>query len=194
MKYRPLAAEFLGTFLLAFLVRTSFDVQAIPTPVVAGLTLGMIVYMFGGISGAHVNPAVTLGLAAVRKIKPIDATFYIIAQLLGGGLAFVAGNALELSVVASTATEPLVYFGETLGAAILVLGVASVVFGKTPADASGLTIGTSLALGAIAASAYANGVVNPAVAIGVGSVSVAYIVAPLIGGIIAAWGYRALVR
>ncbi len=195
MKTHAYAAELLGTFLLALLVRLSIGSNfPVPTPVVAGLTLGLLVYMFGSISGAHVNPAVTLGLAAIRKISWNDAGIYIVMQLVGGFLAMIVGTALtgvELSLNANTTT--LGGVAEAVGAGILVLGVASVVYGKAPKEASGLTIGTALALGALAASSVSNGVVNPAVALGIGSLSVPYVVGPLLGGVVAAFGYRALI-
>ncbi|MSR67955.1 hypothetical protein EXS65_03995 [Candidatus Peribacteria bacterium] len=196
MNIRPYAAECLGTFLLALLVHLSIGADfPVPTPVIAGLTLGLLVYMLGGISGAHVNPAVTIGLASIGKISWPEAGRYIVAQLLGGGLALMFGKALlgaPLSIIAGNSVMILV--AEALGAAILVLGVSSVVHGKAPHDASGLTIGTSLALGAMAASVQANGVVNPAVALGIGSLSAAYIIGPLVGGIVAAQLYQALAK
>lgn len=195
MKTHAYVAELLGTFLLALLIRLSLSAGfPVPTPVVAGLTLGLLVYIIGPVSGAHVNPAVTLGLAAIRKISWNDAGVYVVMQLLGGFLAMVVGNSLT-GIRFTLGAENTVTAGiaEAMGAAILVLGVSSVVFGKTPKDASGLTIGTALTLGALAASTVSNGVVNPAVALGIGSLSVAYVVGPLLGGVVAAFGYRALI-
>lgn len=195
MKTYAFAAELLGTFLLALMVRLSLGSNfPVPTPIVAGLTLGLIVYVLGPVSGAHVNPAVTVGLAAIRKISWNDAGIYIVMQLIGGFLAMVVGNALTGAHIAlSVGSTMEIGIAEALGAAILVLGVSSVVFAKTPKDASGLTIGTALTLGALAASSVSNGVVNPAVALGIGSLSVAYVVGPLLGGVVAAFGYRALI-
>ncbi len=195
LNYHAYAAELVGTFLLAFMVHMGVGGSLpVATPVIAGLTLGLIVYMFGAISGAHVNPAVTLSLASIGKISPKDAAVYIVMQFIGGFLALLAGNALlggGLTVAAGNTT--LVAVAELIGAAILVLGVSSVVHGKVTQSASGLTIGTALTVGVLAASAGSNGVVNPAVALGIGSLSVSYVLGPIVGGIIAAWGYRALV-
>ncbi len=196
LNYHAYAAELVGTFLLAFMVHMGVGGSLpVATPVIAGLTLGLIVYMFGAISGAHVNPAVTLGLASIGKISPKDAAAYIVMQFIGGFLALLAGNVLlggQLSVVADNTT--LVAVAELIGAAILVLGVSSVVHGKVTQSASGLTIGIALTVGVLAASAGSNGVVNPAVALGIGSLSAAYVLGPIVGGVLAAWGYRALVR
>lgn len=196
MNYRAYAAELVGTFLLAFMIRISIagGYLAVSTPVTAGLTLGLIVYMFGAISGAHVNPAVTIGLASIGKIKPKEAGFYVIAQVTGGLLAFFAGNAFVGTLTLEVGNTTMIAIAELIGAAVLVLGVSSVVHGKVSDTASGLTIGTALTLGVLGASAGSLAVVNPAVAIGIGSLSAAYILGPIAGGIIAAWGYRALAR
>ncbi len=191
------AAELLGTFLLAFMVKLSVTSQLpLPTPVIAGLTLGLGVYMLGSISGAHLNPAVTIALASVRKIPVLDAVWYVGAQLSGGYIALLAAEALtgvHLVPAIADATQGIVA-AEALGAAILVLGVSSVVWGKAPHDAAGLTIGTALALGAMCASTVSAGIVNPAVALALGSFSVAYIVGPIVGGVVAAWGYKAIAK
>lgn len=196
MNYRAYAAEFVGTFLLAFMVHLGVGGSLpVPTPVIAGLTLGFIVYLFGGISGAHVNPAVTIGLSSIGKMKPKDAGIYVVCQLIAGYVAYLAGNAFlggHLSVAAANTT--VVAVAELIGAAVLVLGVSSVVHGKAPQAVSGLTIGTALTLGVLAASAQSNGVLNPAVALGIGSFNAAYLLGPIAGAVLAAWGYRELAK
>ena len=81
-------AEFIGTFLLAFSVLVSTGlITRIGTPALAALVLGFCVYTLGMVSGAHLNPAITLAVFSVRKIGVQDALGYIIAQLAGAGLA-----------------------------------------------------------------------------------------------------------
>lgn len=141
------------------------------------------------------NPAVTVGLWSIKKISSKDAALYVVAQFIGAALAMWAGDAMTGNAVALLTDDSVVtVLAEALGAAILVLGVSSVVHGKAPSEASGLTIGTALTLGASAASVLSNGVVNPAVALGIHSFSVAYVVGPLIGGVVAAWGYKWLTQ
>ncbi len=192
MNYRAYVAELLGTFLLALLVHLAIQGNfPTPVPFIAGLTLGLVVYMLGGISGAHVNPAVTIGLASIGKVSVKDACGYVIAQFIGAFLALKLGNAMLGAPLLLNAGNTLwIGIAEALGAAVLVLGVSSVVHGKAPAPASGLTIGTALALGAYAASTLSNGVLNPAVALGIGSLSLAYVLGPIVGGVLAAWGYK----
>ena len=84
------AAELLGTLLLVLFIGSILSTAAglgVTDFAVIGLlhvfVLGMLVATLGGTSGAHFNPAVTIALAAVRKIKPPDAVIYIVMQLIG---------------------------------------------------------------------------------------------------------------
>ncbi len=81
---------------------------------------------------------------------------------------------------------------ELLGAALFLFGIAAVVLGAVPAAASGLVIGGSLFLGIHFAAHTSNGVLNPAVALGIGSFSLAYIWGPIAGAIVGALLYRLL--
>ncbi len=194
MKLRVYAAELVGTFVLALVVRTAIISGAgMMTPLFAGLALGLSVYAIGGISGAHCNPAITLALFSVRKIKPVPTLCYIVAQCIGGLLALLVSQAFTgVSDLMLTVDMGLaVGLSEALGAALLAWAVSSVVFGKTPEDASGITIGTGLALGIVIATG-SNGILNPAVALALGSVNVMYVAGPVVGAVLAAWGYRAV--
>ncbi len=183
------AAELLGTFILALTVSISISLGAkspFPTPVMAGLALGICVYTLGAISGTHINPAITIGLATIGKISPKDAGIYLVAQFAGGGLAIAVARFLIPLAPAVTATDTAgVFVAELLGTFLLAIGVASVVHGKAPNEASGLTIGGSLLLGVSAASSVSNGVLNPAVALAIGSLSLTYVLGQIIGAVIA---------
>lgn len=192
MNYRAYVAECIGTALLTFavLVTAHYDL-ALATPVAAGLTLCLFVYTIGPISGSHINPAVTLGLWSIAKIKSDEAVKYILAQLVGAIVALQLVSFLGLNVANVVATDSFsVGIAEALGASILVFGICSVVYGKVSDTASGLVIGGSLLLGIIAAASFSNGVLNPAVAIGIGSVSLTYLLAPVVGGVLAAQLYK----
>ena len=80
--------EFIGTFLLAAGIIIS---QGQPIGVM--FILMSIVLIAGGISGAHVNPLITIGAWATRRINTIKAIFYIVAQVLGAMVAFMLLNA-----------------------------------------------------------------------------------------------------
>ena len=196
MRVRPLIAELFGTFVLALLVRLSLGAtMPLATPVLAALTLGFLVYAIGPVSGAHVNPAVTIGLWSIGKIKPVDAIGYIVSQCVGAFLALtIAPVLVSVMPALTTATTKLPAFGEAAGAALFVFGIASVVYGKAPASLSGVVVGTALLLGVLVASTVSLGILNPAVAFVLGSLSVPYIVGPIAGAIVGAWAYRLLSR
>jgi MIP family channel proteins len=98
-------AEFLGTLLLVFFIGMVLAVQSkaglgYTEFAVIGLVhvfvLATLVYVYGGTSGAHFNPAVTVALAALRKIRPADALIYILVQLSGAIAAALLVKALLL--------------------------------------------------------------------------------------------------
>ncbi len=187
--------EALGTGALTLIVGLSLAGQLpVPTPVLAALTLGLFVYTVGHLSGTHINPAVTLGALSIGKIEAKTAALYILAQGVGAFCALlVLGQFVELPelVVASTA---VIGVAEFLGTFFFTFGIAAVVYGKTPSALSGVVVGGSLLLGiGIAAGLGSNGVLNPAVAFGVGSFGVMYVVAPILGAVCGMQAYKHLV-
>ncbi len=189
MNLKALAAELFGTFGLSLAVIVSINSPGFPvgTPVIAGLTLGLFVYTIGPISGCHINPAVTLGLAAIRKVDMKTAGTYIVAQFLGATLAIGVGSLLfaapEVLVWAESAS---VGAAEALGAMIFLFGIAAVVLGRVPESMSGIVVGGSLMIGILWAAQASNAVLNPAVAFSLGSLSLAYIWGPILGAIVGA--------
>lgn len=189
-------AELIGTFGLTLLVSLTL-MSGVPeaVPFLAAITVAIFVYTIGGISGCHINPAVTIGLWSVKKIQKLDVVGYLVAQFLGAFLAMYVTSFLVGSSPTSIAEDlPAVALAEAIGTMFLVFGVSSVVYGKTSSGASGVTIGGSLLLGILVSSTVSNGVLNPAVAVGIGSVSVTYLLAPVVGGILAAQLYRWLAK
>ncbi len=198
---RAYAAEFLGTAILTLLVSLSLvRTLLVPTPIVAGLTLGMIVFAFGPVSGVHVNPAVTLSLLSIKKITPREAGFYILAQIAGALLAMLLTFVLTGMIPALYPKDALdlhtlqVVLAEAFGAFVFVSGICAVVYGKVKPEFGGFVVGGSLLMGILLASGISNGVLNPAVALGIGSLSLSYVIGPIIGGCSAAWAYRWIVR
>jgi aquaporin Z len=72
--------EFLGTLFFVLGIIGAIASSSVLTPLYIGLTLAVVVYMCGPVSGGHVNPAVTIGLLANKKIAPQEAVKYIVAQ------------------------------------------------------------------------------------------------------------------
>jgi glycerol uptake facilitator-like aquaporin len=99
---RELLAEGLGTFLLLFLVvgsgisaeRLALDpaVALFAHAIVVGAGLGVLIVVFGPISGAHFNPIVTLSLWQARIVGPAAVGPYVAAQLVGGALGVILAN------------------------------------------------------------------------------------------------------
>lgn len=196
MKLQKYLAELIGTFFLTLAVSLSLLYTApLATPLIAGITLGLFVFTVGSISGAHLNPAVTIGLASIRKISLKDAALYIVAQIIGALLAMLAvkglsGQGLEILADNKITTG----IAEAIGAFILIFGVSSLVHEKADGDVSGLIVGSSLFLGISLTSGFSNGVLNPAVAIGIGSISAMYLLAPIVGTVAGAWIYKLLIK
>ena len=140
-----LIAEALGTFTLALAVLTSIQMGGamVATPVLAGLVLALFVYTIGSKSGSHINPAVTLGLWSINKIKTNDAVAYIVAQILGALVAFgVASTLMDSAPTLGMAPESMsVFIAELIGALLFGFGIAAVVYGKVRDDMSGMVIG-----------------------------------------------------
>lgn len=179
-------AEFIGTFLLA-----AAFVAGQGQPISVLFALVGIVLIIGAISGAHVNPIVTVGAWVTKKITSIRAIAYLVAQVLGAMLALVVLNAyvgsaapvdeqaamfgqgaatLFTSTPLPDGKEWAVLFAELLGATIFAFAYASVLREKRERLSAAFTIGLGMFIGlAVAGSAaiYVGGgtILNPAVAI-----------------------------
>ncbi len=188
-----LIAEFIGTFLLA---AAYIDLQGSPL-YVAFVAVG-IVLLIGGFSGAHLNPAVTVGAWITRRIKGSRAIGYIVAQLLGALAAWATLTGFLQATVTDATTgtaattlyhgatlisgkEWYIFFAELLGTAIVAFSVATALRTQGSKLVRGFTIGFGLLIGlAIAVSATAPllsvastgfTVLNPAVAFSLNAVT-----------------------
>jgi aquaporin Z len=134
-------AEFVGTFLLATVV-----IAASGQPLFVMFAALAIVLVVGGVSGAHLNPALTVGALATRRVNLTRAVCYVIAQVLGALLALIVLNAFisaapEVSHQAqqfgqasptlfkapdiAKGKEWVVLAAELLGSVVLAFGVAA---------------------------------------------------------------------
>jgi len=185
-------AETLGTMTLTLVVALSIVTNfPIPTPVLAGLVLLLFVYSIGHISGTHINPAVTIGLWSIKKIKSSDACLYLLSQGIGAGIALLLVSSTVGAPVLVVSNSLHIGLVEALGTFFFTFGIASVVYEKTPSLMSGLVIGGSLLLGiTIAATLGSNGVLNPAVAFGIKSFNLMYLFGPILGSILGMQTYK----
>jgi len=209
-------AELIGTFLLVFFItsvvvlflstgeQASFGTDfAVIGLVHAFLLFGLIV-MFGVVSGGHFNPAVTLAAAAIRRISPIDALIYILAQLSGGVLGALLCKGLLLDEGRAThygaaTVSPILgnnFRGsivEAIGTFCLVLVILAAVFSrKSFKEWAPLAIGTTLGFIVMVGGPLTGGSFNPARWFGpalVGNEWGAvwpYLVGPIVGSLLAA--------
>src|SRR5215217_152496 len=212
-------AELVGTFILVF-GGTAVAVGAIlsrPTAgapydslavaLAFGLALAAVVASIGHVSGAHVNPAVTLGMAAARRFPWNYTPIYIGAQLVGAVLAALAtwltfgGPARSKANLAATYPAQGVgdlqaFVVEILITFILVFVVISVATDdRAPAAIAPIAVGFALAVGVFIAGPVTGGAVNPVRALGPMIVADdltsawLYILGPIIGGVLAALFY-----
>ena len=213
-------AELVGTFILVF-GGTAVAVAAIlsrPTAggaygslaiaLAFGLALAIVVASIGHVSGAHVNPAVTLGMAAVKKFPWNYVPIYIAAQLVGAVLAALATwltfggpGRSEANLAATYPAQGVgdlqAFVVEILITFILVFVVIAVATDdRAPAAIAPIVVGFALAVGVFIAGPVTGGAVNPVRALGpmlvAGDLTSAwlYILGPIIGGVLAALLYQ----
>jgi glycerol uptake facilitator protein len=219
-------AELVGTFLLVLFIALVVSVYArkgISTPefAVIGLLhaflLMMLIQTLGGVSGAHFNPAVTIGLASVRKISSRDAAGYIAVQIIGA----IAGAALAKLILDELPGGPSLgnpsvgslLAGKTiLGALCELVGTFALVWAimgvavnpRADADWAGFVIGATLGFAVLVFAPLTGAGLNPARALGpaiiagefvggFGKFAIVYLLGPAIGGLLAAVGYKLLV-
>jgi glycerol uptake facilitator protein len=220
-------AEFLGTFTLVFAVTMVIVLFVTPgggggsdwavVGLVHAFVLLLIVHSIGSVSGAHVNPAVTLALAAIRKIRINDAVVYILLQLSGGvagalvtkfilsdqiadgtttpggASAEVGTPALNHTLIGGSAQGAVL---EGIGAFVLVWAITAVAVNPRAArDWAGWVIGATLGLIVMIGGPVTGGSFNPARWFGPALVSGSwddawlYIIGPIVGGVLGAVSY-----
>src|SRR3954469_8840149 len=218
MPLRRAGAEFVGTFVLVLggvgaAVIAGDKIGFLGVSFAFGLSLLAMAYAVGPISGCHVNPAVTVGLAIAGKLPPKDVPGYVIAQIAGA----IAGAGLVLLIAqgSSAGYDPGAaglaangfgdhspghyglaagFVAEVVLTFLLVFTVLGATDAKAPAGFAGLLLGPALTLIHLVGIPITNTSVNPARSIGpalfVGGWAIGqlwlFIVAPLAGGVLGA--------
>jgi len=172
---KKLVAEFLGTFALVFAGTGAIVINHVSGGVIGhagiALTFGLIVlamiYTFGDVSGAHLNPAVTTAFAAARRFPWSRVPAYMLAQVLGALSAsailralFPADETLGATLPAGTALQSFIL--EIILTFLLMLVVLSVSTGaKEKGITAGIAIGAVIALEAMFAGPICGASMNP---------------------------------
>jgi aquaporin Z len=192
----------------------------VATALAFGLTLLALVYLIGPISGCHVNPAVTLGALLARRISLAEAVGYWIAQFAGGivGALVLWGTFSTSPLYSRTVTglgtdgygsKSLIHIGvggafifEVILTAIFVFVVLRVTSATANAVTAAIAIGLTLTVVHLVGIPVTGTSVNPARSLGpalvVGGTALSqvwlFIVAPLVGGVLAAGLHELLYR
>lgn len=213
-------AELVGTYILVFAGCGAIIVESltgamghIGIALVFGMVVTAIIYTFGHISGAHLNPAVTLSFAFNKEISYKDASYYTLFQITGAILAILTLALLFLEERKSI--EALAYYGTTLPRGswyqsfifeilltfILMLVIyGSAVHGKAIKSFAGIAIGFTVGIEAMFAGPITGASMNPARSIAPALVSGnlselwIYIVAPILGALLAGIFYAYIIE
>lgn len=178
-------AEMVGVYVLTLGVIASLaGTVGIPTPLIAAATVGLFVYAIGSLSGAHLNPSVSIGLWLEKEISLEEMVRYVIFQVLGAVLATLTAGLMNWTWQISADNSVYTIVAEALGTSLLGFGVMTVVLGRVSKGLSGIVIGGFLLLGILIAAVSSNGVLNPAVAVGIKSTSISYLIGPIVGAVI----------
>jgi aquaporin Z len=192
----------------------------VATALAFGLTLLALVYLIGPISGSHVNPAVTIGALLTGRIPLVEAVGYWIAQFAGGIVGALAlwGTFATSPMYSRTTTglgtdgygsKSMIHIGvggafifEVVLTAIFVFVVLRVTSETANAATAAIAIGLTLTVVHLVGIPVTGTSVNPARSLGpaivVGGTALSqvwlFIVAPLVGGVLAAGLHRLLYR
>ncbi len=190
-------AEFLGTALLVFVgcgivVTTLLLIQGIAVPsgndfnkgidiaawlvlsLAFGLPIMVLVYVFGNVSGTHINPAISIALWATKRLPTVDMLVYLVAQFVGaaiGALGIVAvwgTRAVTIGNLGATSMFPGVSYWQAIVAEfictfiLMVAVMATAVDKRTPGGWAGLVIGTAATIALLLEGNITGGSINPA--------------------------------
>jgi aquaporin Z len=191
-KVAMLVAEFLGTGFLTLVVlsvqRSTIGI-AYFVALAAGLLVATMSYVFTNVSGAHFNPAITIGAAVTRRVRILPAITYIVAQLLGAWAAYGVYTYFVNSSLQQIGGHFTlrVMVAEAVGAFIFTFIWAAVAAQRLQASLAG----AALTLGILVASVASIGFINPAVALGARAWEIwgsmgwgTYAAGPVVGGIV----------
>lgn len=206
------AAEALGTFALVFAGTLAMVVDDVSGGAIShagvaatfGLVVMAMIFAVGDVSGAHLNPAVTFGFWAARRLPLREVSPYVTAQCLGALLASLAVSLLFREHARLGATLPSGALGQSFALEIvlsffLMFVILSVTTGAAErGQLAGIAIGGTVALCSLAGGPISGASMNPARSLGPAVVSGAlsvlwiYLSAPLLGAGLAVAGCRAV--
>lgn len=211
MNYKKYIAEFIGTFFLVLVVSmvTLTKVQSDIQPIAVGVTLMVMIFANGHLSGAHFNPAISLAFYLRSKITGMEFLFYGVVQIIGGvGAAFIASLlvSVKLKQIPLPFADVPLFFGigqafaaEAIGTFALTWVVLNVATSKALDGNNfyGLAIGLTQTAMIYAFGSVSGGFFNPAIAAGLSAIQLInyqnfwiYLLACSIGATFAAYTFK----
>ncbi|MCB9252062.1 MAG: MIP family channel protein [Flavobacteriales bacterium] len=211
---RKYAAEFLGTYILVFCGTGAILIDALTggsightgISITFGLVVMVMIYTFGDLSGAHINPAVSLAFFMDKKLGMRDLLIYITAQITGAILAsatlrLLFAKATNFGNTLPSGSEVQAFGMETILSFILMLVILSVsTKGREQGIMAGLAIGAVVLFEAMFAGPVTGASMNPARSIGPAVVSGQftslwiYLLAPVCGMFLAVLVWKFLAK
>jgi len=210
--FRKYMCEFVGTFALVFFAAGAVmidDITGAVGPIGAGIASGsiimIVVYTFGNVSGAHVNPALSIAAVVIGKLQKRLLTGYIVAQMFGSAVAglflfWVIGDYGKMGVnipnvsIGVTATSAFII--ELFLSLLLMWVICGTAFHKSAFNKfAGIAIGATVGIEVFLMGPYAGAAMNPARAFGpyltYGDFSYywIYLVGPIAGMVLGAYLY-----
>jgi aquaporin Z len=202
-----LITEFIGTFFLVLTISLTVTSGSPLAALAIGSVLMVMVYMGGHISGAHYNPAITLGVLIRGKIETGEALKYMAVQLVGAIVAAHLATFLTGDVFAAAPGAGVPALNAVVAEVVFTFALVLVVLQVATNDATagnsyyGLAIGFTVMAGALAVGDISGGAFNPAVGVGpilvdaivgdggFGNIWI-YLVGPFGGGALAGYVYK----
>ena len=209
---RKYICEFVGTMMLVLLacgVAVATDVHYLGTALAFGLVIVAMAYSIGNVSGCHINPAVSLGMAMTGRMTWKEFFQYVVAQILGAiagaallGVIMRSFGALGANSYSGNVTVWIALLVEIILTFVFVLTILGVTDKKENGHATGIVIGLTLTLVHLFGLPFTGTSVNPARSIGPAllqggealSQVWVFIVAPLIGATLAAFFYKYVLK
>ena len=217
MNIKALIAEFIGTFTLCFIGIGAIASNALAGPdgssllgvaLAHGLAIAVMIASLGVVSGAHFNPAVTIGLLSAGKIDFLNAIGYVVAQVLAGIVAaalllmLIPEQVQAVAMGAPQLAEGLPILSGIIIEVVLTFFLVFVIYG-TAVDKNGysvaaLFIGFTIAIDILMGGPFTGAAMNPARQFGpalfAGGAAASqiwlYWLAPVVGGVLASQTYK----
>ena len=209
---RKLICEFVGTMMLVLLacgIAVATEVHYLGTALAFGLVIVAMAYSIGNVSGCHINPAVSFGMALSNRMSWRECGKYVIAQVLGalvgalllgvilGSFSNLGGNTLQGSTSIGVG-----FLVEVILTFVFVLTILGVTDKRENGHATGIVIGLTLTLVHLFGIPFTGTSVNPARSIGPAILQCGaaidqlwiFILAPLVGALLASLFYKYVLK